>query len=416
MVIKRHLILFLFFIPVFCYGQGLNFKKSLAEALFEAKRVDKKVLVIIYPRGLFYTDGKTVLENEETVKKLNQNFILYQTIYSDSSLSSFVKYYAVKDCPNFLFLHNTMELFYRSLEYNASPKRFGDILETALTIAKQPTLASLNQTYLTDTTNIKSLKALIDARKAVGITNNAYHIEKYANFLKDNELKDYNTVLYLLEGGPIINRVAYRKAFKNKSIIDSIFKHEQKAKCAELLTIISNNTMEIAIATKCLNDALNNANYHKSQWRNDIYSGQKIYNEKMLQYYYAINDTTNYFSLAIPHFDTYYMAMKVDSIQKNLQKEKFERNSLTPGWKAKSFPEGLNNVALNIYKSRTKNIVYLQKAINWSERAIKIEQKAIYYDTMAHLQYQAGNFDKAIYYQEVAVKYANAEKIKVQPF
>ena len=71
----------------------------------------------------------------------------------------------------------------------------------------------------------------------------------------------------------------------------------------------------------------------------------------------------------------------------------------------------LNNVAWQFYETGTKNINYLSKAMSWSRRAIELDPKANYYDTLAHILYMMGYHEEAIRTQENAIVQAKNQSM-----
>ncbi|WP_025145940.1 hypothetical protein [Pedobacter jeongneungensis] len=410
-------LLLLLFLPSILFAQKLNYSPSLKNALQMARYQKKGVLVIINLENTNTEKLNPLFIDQEIVNKVNMHFVTYETNYSDTTLKAINEYYNIQNCPTYLFLHSNMELFYRSLEFDAPKERFLDILKDAEEASQQITIKKAKEDYLKDTADVTKLKQLIDVLKKQGVTNNAYYIEQYVKKLNPESFNDYRTVLYILEAGPTINRPAYIKAFTNRAIIDSIFKKESSQKRGFILNVIANNTMTNAIKTICLADAQNTAIFYKNQWQNDHYNGQKIYNEKMLFYYNAIKDTVNYFEIAANHYDKYYMTVKIDSIKKlKLLEQTDSTLRFKPGWKAKSFSNGLNEVAWNFYISGTKNPKQLSKAVKWSERSIKLDPSPNNFDTLAHLFYSLQNFKKAIKAQEAAINMAEINGLPTKLF
>ncbi|MBB6235975.1 hypothetical protein HDC90_000581 [Pedobacter sp. AK013] len=410
-------LLILFFLPSILFAQKINYSSSLYSALQSARYLKKDVLVIINSENTNAEKQNRLFSYLEIVNKVNTHFISYQANYGDTALKSIIQYYNIQNCPTYIFLHSNMELFYRSLEFDAPRERFLDILKNAVEASQQTTIKKAKEDYLKDTSDITKLKQLIDVLKKRGVTNNAYYIEQYAKKLSPASFDDYQTILYILEAGPIINGIAYRKAFANRVIIDSIFKKEPEPKRAFILNVISNNTMVTAIKTICLADAQNTANFHKNQWQNSQYNGQKIYNEKMLFYYNSVKDTSSYFKLATNHYDKYYMSIRIDSIENLKLQEKTDSTlRFKPGWNAKSFPDGLNEVAWNFYSSGTKNREHLLRAIKWSKRSVKLDPNPNNFDTLAHLYYSLQDFKKAIKAQETAINTAKINGLPTNTF
>lgn len=407
----------LFFCPSILFAQKLNYSASLQKALLSAHYLKKDVLIILNSENTNNEKENPLFSDQEIINKINLHFITYKTNYGDTTLKAINEYYNIENCPNYLFLHSNMELFYRNLEVDAPKERFEQILNYAKEASQQITIKKAKEDYLKDTSDVIKLKQLIDVLKKQGVTNNAYYIEQYAKKLSPASFDDYQTVLYILEAGPTINRIAYNKAFTNRTIIDSIFKKESSQKRGFILNVIANNTMINAIKTICLADAQNTANFYKNQWKNNEYNGQKIYNEKMLFYYNAIKDTANYFEIATNHYDKYYMSIEMDSVKRLKLLEKSDSTlRFNPGWKAKSFPNGLNEAAWNFYSSGTRNQKRLLKAVKWSKRAVQLDPNANNYDTLAHLFYSLKSFRRAIKAQEIAINIAKTNGLSTKDY
>ena len=167
----------------------------------------------------------------------------------------------------------------------------------------------------------------------------------------------------------------------------------------------------------------------------------------MIHYYKSVGDTSNYFNEAGRFYDTYYMKLSADSIQKieaNAKKQslesqkkaiqkttkvisKAEMDSLiktspnlikrrdtmkftSTSTNGSTFALGLNNAAWNFYQTGTTNINHLTKAMIWSRRAIELNAIGGYYDTLAHILYRMGYFAEAVKTQEDGISLAKVQK------
>ena len=70
------------------------------------------------------------------------------------------------------------------------------------------------------------LKNYISKRQQAGFTDNANLIEKYVDSLNIIDLNNYGVVLFILKAGPLADGRAFKLAYINKNITDSIFKTE----------------------------------------------------------------------------------------------------------------------------------------------------------------------------------------------
>lgn len=401
--------------PTLSYGQKIDYKNSISQAIIQANLLKKNILVVVNVDSTFNKNQKNLFENQNVINEINKEYVVYQTNFQDPLLKQTFKYYNLCNCATFLFMHPNKNVFYKSVEFDASKEKFLNILVNANLVSKEKDATDLHRKYLLDTTNVTVLKELIDIRKKGGITNNAYFIEKYVRFLKTEDLKDYQTVLYILEAGPRLGGPAYAMAYTYPNIVDSIYKKEPREKLLVISKSLLDNTWDIGIKTKCLTDAINVATYYKKQWLNNNYNGEKIYQEKLLQYYNDIKDTLNYLPAAFKHYNEYYMRISVDSIKKIKQAEKQEKLVL-PGWNANSYQANLNKGAWHFFIYGTKDPEYLSTAIKWSKRSIEIEPKAIYHLTLAYLYYRSSNFSKAEKTLKTGIELAQKEDIPHKNF
>lgn len=275
-------------------------------------------------------------------------------------------------------------------------------------LSTEKPIYEIEKNYLENKTDNVALRKYIDARQKAGIYNNAELIEDYVSLLTIDDFNNYQTVLFILEAGPFTYGNAYKLAYSNPKIVDSIYKTEPLSRRIKLNISITNNTMSEAINTKDIYKAMSAADFTRRTYGNDSYNAEGVYMYEMLKYYRGVQDSSNYLRNAPNYYDQYLMKISVDSIKKiesinntnfNNNTKKYLENSIS-----NTYALHLNNAAWNFYETKTSNISYLTKAIEWSKRAIELKPFAIYYDTLAHLLYKLGKFDEAIKAQETALK------------
>ena len=245
----------------------------------------------------------------------------------------------------------------------------------------------------------------------------------------------------MLKAGPYADGMAYKLAYTNRKITDSIYKTESAALRLAMNAAIISNTLASAIRKKSIVQARSAADFARRITRSNYQRANQQYSYNMLSYYNAVIDTSNYFKEAINYYDTYYMALSADSIEKIelkkrnqmlatqtklnksrniVSKEKMDSivranpnvrrdTAIVSGKSSNSFATSLNNVAWKFYKTGTKNINHLSKAMIWSRRSIELEPLAGYYDTLAHILYMMGYHDEAIKTQGEAISRAKDE-------
>ncbi len=430
------------------FSQELKSSKSLASALSSSAKTHKPVLLVILPPSMVNppvnskANFKSGLDEKDVSDLVNENFIVYKTIMTDTSVRSIMRIGNINRYPAYIFLRENSEIFYSEFGNSTDKNKYLSMVQNALTAYKEKSISELEKDVEMNKGSISQLKKLIDARQKIGITNNADLIEQYVSNLTIGDFNKYENVLYILQAGPYVDGTAYKLAYTNRKLIDSLYRNESAQKRIAINRAIISNTMKAAVKDKNVNRAMAAANFERSTWSRDYRAGEKSYNNQMLWYYYTVKDTASYFRTAMYFYDNHYMNISADSIKriekKNLDrnlknsfpedlgkkivsKEKMDSLLKLPGMKSvtksvvgvsspvSNYANELNNAAWTFYQTGTKNLNYLTKAMLWSRRSIELNPIGSYYDTLAHLLYRLGYFEEAIKTQEDAI-----EKSKLQ--
>ncbi|WP_316735905.1 hypothetical protein [Pedobacter aquatilis] len=433
-----------------CFAQKLSTQSSLTKAFEQSIKKDKPVILIVsvpnvtapqVPNGT-KIDFSSAFDDDEIVKRINENFIVYKTIMTDTSIRNILSKSAINTFPAYIFLRKNKEVFFKDFGNSPMKSRYTLMIDNALNAWKEKPVSEIEQEYLANKNDVQLLKKLIDARKKIGINNNAELIEAYVQNLKIGDFNDYQTVLYILEAGPHTDSNAYKYAFTNRKIIDSIYKKEPIQRRVNFNNFMINNTMNDAIKAKNIVKAQSAANFIRSTWNNDYLKAQKGYDTQMMRYYLAVKDTTRYLQTATYHYDNYYMRLSADSIrkteaadrkameqrgipgvssQKIVSKEKMDsimkargatavtQSFISVGPVSSNYANELNNAAYKFYETGTKNINHLTKAMIWSRRSIELNPISGYYDTLAHILYRLEYYEEAVKNQQIAIEKSKSE-------
>ncbi|MES2652762.1 MAG: hypothetical protein V4663_13555 [Bacteroidota bacterium] len=437
----------LFLFPLCGFAQNQSDAKTFKKSLELAQQKNKLVLVIINPD--YPPEVKTkvpanlIHSDKELANKAKENFIVFDTKRTDTSLRSIVSSHKITRYPAYVFMHPSKDVFHIDFGYSSTNHKYLAMFDKAIMMSKEKTATDLEGEHLKNPTDYVILKQLIDLRKRNGVRNNAELIEKYVQGLKVSDFNTYETVLFILSSGPYSDGNAYKLAYTNRKIVDSIYKKEPFQIRSTFNNAIISNTMLSAVKTKNRMRAQSAANFSRGTWGSDYLKGSKSYNSQMLYFYNAIKDTTNYFKLAIQHYDMYYMNIGADSIKKAEAKEKkamLERmrppsmhtntvskekldsiikanpkaittrtESVITSLPASNYANELNNIAYQFYRTGTKNLNYLSKAMLWSKRAVELNPMWGYYDTLAHVYYAMGIHSEALAIQKTAMDLAKEE-------
>jgi len=437
----------------FCnaFAQKLNTQSSLEKAIQQSVKKDKPIILIVSVPNMNVpqttSNGTKInftsaIDEAEVIDRINQNFIAYKTIMNDTSIRSILSKSAINSFPAYIFLRSNKEVFFKDYGNSTSKQRYFYMIDNALKALKEKPISELEREYLANKSDIQLLKNLIDTRKKLGQNNNAELIEEYVKSLKIDDFNNYQTVLYILEAGPHTDGNAFKFAYTNRKLIDSIYRMEPFAKRSTFNNFMINNTMNDAIKAKNIAKAQSAASFTRGTWSNDYIKGSKAYDSQMMRYYLAVKDTARYLQTATYHYDSYYMRIGADSIKKMeaaelkamerrglpatlnqniVSKEKMDslmkakganiitQSVVTVGPTSSSYANELNNAAYKFYETGTKNINHLTKAMIWSRRSIELHPISAYYDTLAHILYRLEYYEEAIKNQQLAIEKSKAE-------
>ncbi|MEO6734134.1 MAG: hypothetical protein ABIN01_23130 [Ferruginibacter sp.] len=419
----------LLFCFVASWSQKINYQKSFEEAKRLSLEQDKPMAILFTMQPPAYANNNlAVLTSPEVVATFNGSFINYKIAREDSASKRIIMQYRVTRFPSLVFLDSKGGLMFKDINVVPIPSHLVANVQQAIDANKEKSLIDFDKEYLSGNYDSNFLKEYINKRKMAGIRDNSELIEKYVDFLTIADLDNYSQVLYILQAGPVADGKAYRLAYTNKKIIDSIYKTEP----LEIRTAINNgiiaNTMNSAVINKNLTRAYAAANFARTSWGKSYQEGQKNYTLNMLRYYRAIKDTVNYLREASIFYDAYYMSVTADSLKRRDEnnKEKAKNSALqralsgvpeggalksfSYAYATENFANELNNAAWSFYDIGTKDGTYLTKAMLWSKRSIELNPISAYYDTLAHLLYRLGLFAEAESTQKKAVDLSKTEK------
>lgn len=427
-----------FFAPFLSVAQELSNVKNYQKALELAKLNKKPILLVIEnsTHSFLEKKAKSTLRTEELIKLMKDNFVVYETSTDNPSTQHLILKYKINVTPTFLFLHANEDVFYKEFGYSPVAEKYVIMLEKALEKKDEKSISELESEYYTDLNNIIILRKLIEARKAIGITNNAELIESYVAKLSPEQLNNYETTLFILEAGPYADGNAFKKVFSNKQLVYKAYQSSKGATIANIRTAISNNTLTSAIKAKNVEQAKALATYLKGEGGK---YGHINYSSTMLRYYKGVGDTASFLKNAVPFYDTNYMLLSADTINKlenryrkseilktlpssNPRLIKTIKDSMVVAAKSVgerkiaivSIPVNSTNVYSNIlnsaawdfYETGTENFNYLLKALTWSTRSIELSNNSSYYDTLAHILYQLKYYEQAITTEQMAIDQA----------
>ncbi|OFY43689.1 MAG: hypothetical protein A2X18_09600 [Bacteroidetes bacterium GWF2_40_14] len=312
----------IFFIAAFCsstlLAQGIKYESSFenAKQLAILEKKPLAVLITIKPQSATpdYMDG---LKDVSVIKKFNSSFINYRVDMSDTAVAlKIVREYRIKRFPSFLFLDSKGGFMFSDIAFLSKPETLLFMADKAIAESKEKSLAEYDKEYDAGKNSPAFLKDYISRRIKAGINSNGNLIETYIAQLKISDLNDYDQVLFILKAGPVIDGKAFKLAYLNKYIIDSIFKTEPLDVRLAINNAIIENSMQRAIAAKNSALSYSTADFARGSWGKDYKEGQKKWSQKEMQYYFGIKDTARFLQHASYYYDQYYMSLSVDSVRR----------------------------------------------------------------------------------------------------
>ncbi|WP_316810995.1 hypothetical protein [Pedobacter heparinus] len=417
----------------------ISYEKNFNTALKKAAETKRPVFLNIGP--ISKSTVKSAINSKEVVQFYNKNFVNYAVSFPDSEAAAFMRKYQLKMLPAYIFLDANGTLIAKGAKSSSASKHYLDLANQALNKhSSGSSLADYEEKYKTGNLSKDLLKEYISARQQLGLSDNAKLIDEYVDFLTIGAFNDYNEVLFVLRAGPFAYGKAYKLAYTNRKIVDSIYKTLSLRERIDLNNCIIKNTQDEAVATKNSTLANSLSNYVRGTYSKNYTAANKQATYLLLNYYKAVKDTNNYYRQAQYYYDQYYMKITADSIQKVTKKLQDKKDSVTIASKervaaiekkypvtatrttytytslsyntdpAKSLAMILNNAAWDFYMLGTRNINYLTKALLWSKRALELSPTAEYYDTMAHIFYRMQLYDEALLNQSKAIELAGKQK------
>lgn len=427
----------LLLISLSCFAQ-INYQKTLSGAMEKAAASNKLVFVHVgIPKLMMGIPVKSLADKPEVADFYNEHFVNYLVSGDSPEFGDYRERYQLSSFPALFFLNADGKLIYKSPKPAGSANDYLVYGQEAHDLIQSgKSLFAYEQKYKAGTLGKEQLKEYIQLRTQSGLFDNSELAERYVEFLTVAQLDNYQDVLFILKAGPLAFGKAYKLAFTNIKVTDSIYKNEPVDQRIAMNNRIISNTFNTAVAKKDYN-MLNNLNAFIQNTHGQNY--KEAYEQatlKSLAFYKAVKDTNNYYTTASRYYDQHYMRQNVDSLRKLSLKNQQTRDEFKasmeksralankrPNPTAKSttsvvrivsrtitiagtnstVANTLNSIAWDFYTMGTRNMTHLSKAQQWSMRSIEIDPAPANYDTLAHIFYRMGLFDEAILNQNKAI-------------
>jgi len=440
---------------------------SFEDAKAEAKKQHKLIYVMVEVNegsNAYYP----VPLDDELLKRYQSAFIcLNRTAVPSNGADSISQKYNVTTFPGHLFLDSEGGLILKTTGYDSRKDRYMKDIDRALQLSKTKTLTKYTQEYQKGNRNTEFMQRYLLKYDELDLPVNQDVLDAYARLLPVSAADDYETIAFIMKLGPVLSSTAYKITRINLKLTDSLYKTLPYPERVKMNNKIINASMAAAKKTKNEALAMQTASFTQSTWNNDWQKGYAANMSRLMEYYYAVKDTTKYLRNASSYYQQYYLAQR-DSIhvpQSNgfpptgqhtttrkttaiTDSAKFgatvkdpvpdlssmpsmsakairadsarivtksitrvvmlESGTTTPlvssGRKAMEYAMNLNNGAWAFYTMRTTNASYLSQAVIWVWRAIELfPDNSAFYDTLAHLYYLQKKYGEATAMQQNAI-------------
>jgi len=432
---KRTIILVISFLSLFgnnvflsAQSQAIKYETSFEKAKVRALTENKPIAILLTVEiPAAFKNAPAVLDNSMVVEKYNSNFVNYKVAKEDTLHSNpIIREFKIYRFPSFLFLDSKGGLIFTDVALMSLYQALVGMADKALAESKEMSLIDYDTVYKEGIRDADFLKKYILKRLKAGINDNSELIEKYVNKLKVEDFDNYNQILFVLKAGPVLNGRAYKLAYSNQQLIDSLFRVEPPADRKAINNCIITNSMNKAIRTKNFQMASAVASFVYGTWSNDPKEGFRNQQFELIKYYRGVSDTLNYLRSASNYYDSYYMEVSLDSIQRreemnlennlktamqNITVKMVNNTSFTRSFTV-SRPQNsvsaieLNNAAWSLYQFAGNRPDYLIKAMKWVRRSIVLEPLPAFYDTNAHILYKLGFYEEALNAEKTAIEQA----------
>lgn len=388
-------------------------KGSITLAFSKAKNKNKPLcLLIIPPEKVPVPKGFFNIRTDSRITPfLNDHFINCIPSVDDKEYSSLRKKYRVQQTPVLLFLDGDRQLLYRIFpNFKDADGLLGD-LKNALAKARSGiSVGWYESEYSRGNRDTTFLKAYISERESLGIYFNHWLVQDYADQLTLKKIKTVPTTAYLLHRGMIYGSALYNLVVSDIRLRDSAWASFPLKQRSEINGRIVLNTFEQAVKTKDRKLGVKSAEYQRTLWSAKNYRfASFLYDSELIRFHRAIKDTSKLLNL-LPYFiDRQYLNVTADTLQKYkklypmLRGEREKNNTMRPALynpenskvvlrqlearRILRAPVELNSAAWNVFEY-SKDRAVLMKALLWSQTSIKLDPKAEFYDTLAHLLYR----------------------------
>ncbi len=409
--------------------------QSLDDALEKAKKEKKIVMVLVTSEKCTQCNdvAEQGLSTEVAQRAINASCIL---VKQPKLPEEFSNPYVVYSFPESFFGAIYLDADKNILRvYNGSAsfyKTYLDNLEAALKEQNRPDkLNTLVNDYYLKKNQFAITEALVKKIASLGLESKEILLDDLTQNAPVDSAASLSFLQFVLKSAPLVASTAQGFVEKNRDNYNMAWYRMPLQERSAINNRIYHKSLAKAVEDKDIAYIYRLAAFRQSNFQAEPNRVRQVFPQVLLQYYKGINDSTQYLNNVKSFYDTYFMTINADSIQRidSINKAKIfngrplinppgggaiavEANGkiirFTP--QALYYASNLNDGAWTVY-TYTNKPYFLNKALLWSKRAIEFSPTAEIMDTYARLLYKTNYKEAAIEWETKAIEQNKVRKI-----
>lgn len=286
---------------------------SYDSLLTAAKASNKLMFVAVQPRGRQFPSIGIKPISPQVVDRVDEHFVSgVITLERDNFNHPIYQRFHISN-PMYLFMD---EDGYPLLTYNM-PIHGDEVLlrlvDSVETIAEGQTMGKMLHQYHKGVRTQSLLRNLLKEYQALDHYVDMQVLQDYVAQLRVQELSHFETVVFLLESGPIYNSSIYRLAYFNRRMVDSVYKTLPNSRRMHINRRISQRTFREALDKKNASLAREVGQFVGSSWQPHHLRAQSVQNYYPMEYSRLMRDTATFIQMARSYYTNFYYRVAADS-------------------------------------------------------------------------------------------------------
>lgn len=400
--------------------QDLSFDEALKRSLAESK------IIFLQFEAEDCTQCNEVadkgLSDKALGKQVNETFLPLKISPSHPDRSEIRERYNLDRGFGTFFINHNGVLLHRFPRTTSRSQDYVTEMEVALHKAGEALkVDDLEREFRNGNRSLGFLESLLLKKRSLGLSTDVL-LDEYVGLLPADSMPSTHTLTFLARMAPQLDSRADRFMRRDQPLFHKAWMTMPLQERVALNSEIAAKGMNTAIEQKSEARARRVASFRRGTYGTDRAAGERSYTFLMMRYYDRTADAPRYLSEAIRYYNTYYMTIPVDSIQRMDSLRKVDLlaqspkrdtvladgtrkrySTITYAPVAQRYAAELNNGAWKVY-TRASDRNHLGTALQWSERALDFYESPEVLDTYAHLAYKLGHQAKAINAEEKAIR------------